>query len=141
MTSHSCSMPSLQLRIRAVDPNGSVMERSSCTPRRRAHDIASASRCCHGTCGASCHCNNPRIWADKSKRCFVASSTTSSNRLPGSAGGSGGGPGGAGGLDIDPRGADGTATPRPKRMSASESRGIPSGQMFSVLGDSCAQGT
>ena len=125
MTLHSCSMPSRQLRIRAVDPNGSVMSKSSCVPMRKAHEIASASRCCQGISGTSFHCNNPRICCDRSRRRFVASSTTCSKRLPGSGGGGGGAGAEARSNGAGGRGAEGTATPRPKRMSASESRGIP----------------
>ena len=123
MTLHSCSMPSRQLRTRAVDPNGSVMPKSSCVPMRKAHEIASASRCCQGISGTSFHCNNPRICCARSRRRLLASSTTCSKRWPGSGGGTGGGRGAGGRSEV--RGAEGTATPRPKRMSASESRGIP----------------
>ena len=141
MTLHSCSMPSRQLRIRAVDPNGSVMSKSSCVPMRKAHEIASASRCCQGISGTSFHCNNPRICCDRSRRRFVASSTTCSKRLPGSGGGAGAEArsNGAGGRSMV-RGAEGTATPRPKRMSASESRGIPAEIKLPVMAAMAAMG-
>ena len=115
-------MPSLQLRIRAVEPKLSVIEKNSLVPMRKDHEMASASRCCTGNSGASFHCNNPRISVVRLCCRCRASSTIWSKRFP--PGGGGGRGGGAGGFNS--RGAEGTVTPRPSRMSARESRGIPS---------------